>query len=95
MSNWYAVQVTTGKEEETSYVCRKLVPEETLQECFIPRGERMRRYEGAWHKEERPLFPGYLFFITDQVEAQYFQDSLTVLNSMSMVYKIPTVIRVY
>ncbi len=36
-----------------------------------------------------------LVFITDQVEAQYFQDSLTVLNSMSMVYKIPTVIRVY
>lgn len=73
MSNWYAVQVTTGKEEETSYVCRKLVPEETLQECFIPRGERMRRYEGAWHKEERPLFPGYLFFITDQVEELYYE----------------------
>ena len=36
-----------------------------------------------------------LVFITDQVEAQYFQDSLTVRNSMSMVYKIPTVIRVY
>lgn len=36
-----------------------------------------------------------LVFITDQVEAQYFQDSLTVLKSMSMVYKIPTVIRVY
>ena len=36
-----------------------------------------------------------LVFITDQVEAQYFQDSITVLNSMSMVYKIPTVIRVY
>ena len=46
MSNWYAVQVTTGKEEETSLVCRKLVLAETLQECFIPRGERMRRYEG-------------------------------------------------
>ena len=60
MSNWYAVQVTTGKEEETACMCRRVIDSEILQECFTPKGERMRRYEGAWHKEKKILFPGYL-----------------------------------
>lgn len=68
MSNWYAVQVTTGKEENTAYMCRQMLPQTLLEECFIPYYERMRRYEGAWHREERPMFPGYLFFITGQVD---------------------------
>lgn len=72
MSEWYAVQVTTGREEETACMCRRVIDPETLQECFIPRGERMRRYEGAWHIEKKILFPGYLFFITDVVEQLYF-----------------------
>ena len=33
----------------------------------------MRRYEGAWHKEKKILFPGYLFFITDAVEQIYLE----------------------
>lgn len=73
MSEWYAVQVTTGKEEETACMCRRVIDTEILQECFIPKGERMRRYEGAWHKEKKILFPGYLFFITDAVEQLYFE----------------------
>ena len=73
MSNWYAVQVTTGKEEETACMCRRVIDSEILQECFIPKGERMRRYEGAWHKEKKILFPRYLFFITDTVEKLYFE----------------------
>ena len=73
MSNWYAVQVTTGKEEETACMCRRVIDSEILQECFTPKGERMRRYEGAWHKEKKILFPGYLFFITDAVEQLYFE----------------------
>ena len=62
MSNWYAVQVTTGKEEETACMCRRVIDSEILQECFTPKGERMRRYEGAWHKEKKILFPGYCFY---------------------------------
>lgn len=73
MSEWYAVQVTTGREEETACMCRRVISPRTLQECFIPKGERMRRYEGAWHIEKKILFPGYLFFITDAVEQLYFE----------------------
>ena len=68
MQNWYAVQVMTGKEEATCTACRRVLSVQLLDECFTPRYERMRRYCGQWHKEEKPMFPGYLFFITGQID---------------------------
>lgn len=68
MEKWYAVQVRTGKEEDTAVLCRKIIDRKLLYECFIPRYERMKRYLGEWHKEQLPLFPGYLFFATGQID---------------------------
>lgn len=33
---WYAVQVITEYEEKTKILCNKIIPEEILEECFIP-----------------------------------------------------------
>lgn len=68
MKYWYAVQVRTGREEVVKELCRRMIGQELLEAVFIPRYERMRRYEGQWHREQRPLFPGYLFLITDEIE---------------------------
>lgn len=68
MENWYAVQVRTGREDVVKELCRRMIGPEILEEVFIPCYERMRRYEGQWHREQRPLFPGYLFLITDEIE---------------------------
>ena len=68
MECWYAVQVRTGGEEGVARLCRKLVGHEVMAECFIPKYERKRRYEGAWHTEQEILFPGYLFFVTRDAE---------------------------
>jgi len=73
MPNWYAVQVMTGKEEETSIACKRVLDREVLNDCFTPKYERMKRYHGQWHREERPMFPGYLFFITDQIEEIHYE----------------------
>jgi len=73
MPNWYAVQVMTGKEEETSIACRRVLNREVLNDCFTPKYERMKRYHGQWHREEKPMFPGYLFFITDQIEEIHYE----------------------
>ena len=32
-----------------------------LQDAFVFTCDRMRRYEGDWHLEQRLLFPGLLF----------------------------------
>lgn len=72
MENWYAVQVVTGKEQVTVDLCTRIVDQEILQDCFIPRCERMKRYQGVWHKEQHPMFPGYVFLVTERVDELYY-----------------------
>lgn len=73
MEEWYAVQVVTGKEQKTVELCRKIVDKSILNDCFIPKCERMKRYQGEWHKEEYVMFPGYVFLITGRVQELYYE----------------------
>lgn len=73
MKSWYAVQVRTGREESILRLCREIVDKNVLDECFIPYGERMKRYRGRWHKEQHILFPGYVFLITAQVRELFWE----------------------
>lgn len=68
---WYAIQTTTGQENQTIAMCKALIGEELLQGMFYPKTETMKRYEGSWHKEIKPMFPGYVFAVTDQPEELY------------------------
>lgn len=61
---WYAVWVKTGQEEKIMRVCKELLHEQ----CFLPKYERGRKQDGRWIKWQEPLFPGYLFFISEDVE---------------------------
>lgn len=68
---WYAIQVTTGNEQQTALMSRLLIASSVLSEIFYPETEVMKRYHGAWHKEKKPMFPGYLFAVTEQPEELY------------------------
>ena len=68
MLQWYAVQVRTGREQATAELCLARIPRIILEDCIIPRFERMRRYQGDWHSEQPPMFPGYIFLVTEQVD---------------------------
>lgn len=65
---WYVVQVRAGTEERIKAQCEKQIPPKVMERCYIPYYERMRRYQGAWHTEQRILFPGYVFVISDVLE---------------------------
>lgn len=68
-SNWYAVQVRTGSEQ---LVCEKILRyvEGTLYyECFVPLAEYIVKRDAVYQKIIRPLFPGYFFIISDNIEA--------------------------
>lgn len=67
--NWYAVQVRTGSEFITAALCRTMIKRDIVMDCFIPRYERIRRYQSQWHQEYPVMFPGYMFIITDKVDA--------------------------
>lgn len=63
----YAMQVLSGNEDRTKELCLQIVGRQLLENCFIPKYERVIKYGGEWHKKEEVLFPGYLFFETKQI----------------------------
>ncbi len=68
---WYVMQVRTGTEESICCQCRNIISGEILERCFIPRYEEKKKYEGKWHTQEKVLFPGYVFMITNKIEQLY------------------------
>ena len=68
MSHWYAIQVTSGKEESTCRLMRRLVPLAVLEEVFTPRYETQKKYQGEWHMCQSILFPGYVVAVTPDVD---------------------------
>lgn len=70
---WYVVQVRSGLEEAICLQCRRLISDTVLVRCFVPYYKAKKKYQGKWHTEERILFPGYVFMITDHPERLYLE----------------------
>ncbi len=67
-SNWYVIQVMTGREK---ILCRDIIEtldKELYEHCFVPMSERQHRKEGKFITIKEPLFPGYIFIISDEIE---------------------------
>lgn len=62
---WYVIQVRTGKESDIETQCRKVIDNKILERSFIPCYKYKKKYHGEWHEEQRPLFPGYVFLVTE------------------------------
>lgn len=65
---WYVMQVRTGTEENIRCQCQRLISSNVLERCFIPYYQQKKRFQGEWHIQERILFPGYVFLITQNPE---------------------------
>lgn len=75
---WYVIQVMTGSEESIVLQCRRRIGEtdsagSPLRKCFIPYTKRKRRYQGEWHMEQKVLFPGYVFLVSDAPETLFLK----------------------
>lgn len=68
---WHVVQVQTGNEIQTKDICNQLIEKDILMECFIPLYEQMKKYQGKWHKEQKILFPGYMFINTNDIDSLF------------------------
>ena len=67
-SMWYVMQVRIGTEENIRCQCQRLISSDILERCFIPYYQQKKRFQGEWHIQERILFPGYVFLITQNLE---------------------------
>lgn len=65
---WYVIQTSPGKETTVKTIIDNTMPRECYEECRIIYYEIERKYQGAWHKEQRKMFPGYLFLVSDHIE---------------------------
>ena len=65
---WYVMQVRTGGEFYMKQQCERLISPEAAEKIFIPLTERKIQRRGEWRLEKFPLFPGYMFVITDQID---------------------------
>lgn len=70
---WYVAQVVGGREESTLEQCRKLVDSDVLKECFAPEAEYPWKTKDGWQVRKKLLFPGYLFYVTADVDELYDQ----------------------
>ena len=66
---WYVIQTKAGREAYVQQLVEKTVDSSLYSELFIPKYEVMKRYHGQWQRRAEPLFTGYLFVITNTVEA--------------------------
>lgn len=68
---WYVIQTLGGKEEETADMIRKMISSYYMEECFVPKRERMKKFHGSWNKVEEVLFHGYVFVVSKRPEELY------------------------
>jgi len=61
---WVVAQVLSGKEEEVRKACADMLSGDVLEDIFVPRQVRLKKYKGEWRRERRPLYPGYVFMVT-------------------------------
>jgi transcriptional antiterminator NusG len=53
--------------------CEEIIDTTILEKCFIPDYEQQKKIKQKWQTVRRPLFPGYIFLVTGQVEQLFFE----------------------
>ncbi len=73
LTNWYVIQVTTNNENNICQRIKSLVDNNLYIDCFVPLAERFYKTDGVYKKITRPLFPGYIFMISDNIDEVFQQ----------------------
>lgn len=71
--DWYVIQVYTGKERELINRCQIIMRKDLGEDVFSPMREKEFKKPTGWFTKRVPMFPGYLFFTTQNVEDLYYR----------------------
>ena len=66
---WVVAQVNVGKEDEIRKTCEDMVSRDILEDVFVPKHVRLKKYKSEWRRETRPLYSGYVFMVTKDPKA--------------------------
>lgn len=84
-SNWYVVQVLAKNEYRLCSKINERVSRDLYTDCFVPQAEYIYKSNGLVEKRIRPLFPGYIFVITDNIEG--FYDAFKKIEGFKRILK--------
>lgn len=70
---WYVIQTQTGGEEKLVDLIEKIVPKNQYKDCFCMNKECARKTENGYEIFLRPLFPAYIFVVTDDPERLFIE----------------------
>lgn len=65
---WYVIHTMSGLEQKCMQQCQEYIDEAAYHEMFIPMYKTKKHFKKEWHEVEKPLFPGYLFVDTNEIE---------------------------
>ena len=65
---WYLVHAP-GREQATCDKVKKIIPKELLEDAFVMRRERVKKYHGEWLTTTTLMYPEYFFVVTRDVNA--------------------------
>lgn len=64
----YTIQIHAGNEKKMLDLCKSILPADIFKECFYLKQERLRKKNGKREIVTLPLFSGYLFVETDEIQ---------------------------
>lgn len=83
---WYVLQVMSGREADLQALFSFYFDRKLLQDCFSPTYEASYKRDGIRRVVQRRLFPGYLFLVTEDIQAVEWQ--LKGIPDMTKVLKV-------
>ena len=86
-TNWYVVQVNTGSEQKLRAMIVRQLEQTNIpyEDCFVPTIEYVQKINQKYVTKEKPMFPGYLFLISD---AEYIKEIAACLKQVLGFTKI-------
>ena len=61
---WVVAKVIAGKEDVIKELSEDRISKDILEDVFVPKHVRMKKYKSEWRKVIKPLYPGYVFMVT-------------------------------
>lgn len=79
---WYAARVRIGAEENVRQRCREQISSKVVKDCYVFYYEEKRHLYGEWIVQEKVLFPGYVFLVSDGADAKVIDRELWQIKSI-------------
>lgn len=82
---WYVIWTLTGGERKAKEDIKQKISKELYTDIFYPEIVKQYRIKGQWIDRKVPMFPGYLFVETTNIEE--FSEQITKLTGFHVVLK--------